>query len=73
VPPTRPARKDPTRLGEAEITLLTTPCWLNRGGWLAKVGVVAVGSEEKDIQSKIFLGLLSSLLDSGGPTAQTIF
>ena len=36
------------------------------GGWLARVGVVAVGSKEKDILSKIFLGLISSLPDQMG-------
>ena len=42
VPPTSPVGQDPTELGEAEIIFVTTPCWLNRGGWLARVGVVAV-------------------------------
>jgi hypothetical protein len=44
-PPTNLVGYDPTKLGEAEIIFLTTPSWRNRGGWLAKVGVVAERSK----------------------------
>lgn len=44
-PPTNLVGYDPTKLGEAEIIFFTTPSRRNRGGWLAKVGVVAVRSK----------------------------